>query len=171
MTGALIGGGVSLYRGNPWSTVARDAGIGFGVGVFSTIPGGGPIATGLRAGLASGNGNVLQQGLDRGFENIDPKEAAAAATLGALVGGTARVGAERLIPNRNIPGLPASHPLVQQGRAVAQQGSEAAAKPMRDAAALAASTGLGASVAGAQAVAEAALRTTPEIERKQSESP
>lgn len=149
--GVVISGGSSYLKGNDARTVFRDALIGGGVGVMSTIPGGGPIATGLRAGFASGGGDALTQALDRGPANVDLLQSAKEALLGAFVGGVAKRGADAMIPDRGLPGLPASHPLVREGRALPQAGTEATSAPLRNATEVGGAAVIGGSVAGARA--------------------
>lgn len=150
--GMVIGGGASYLKGNDFGTVVRDGLIGGGVGFFSTLPGGGPIAAGLRAGLASGGGDALTQAADKGVANIDLRQSAKEAVIGGLVGGVAKRGADAIVPHRSLPGLPASHPLVREGRALPQLGTEAAAAPVRDATEVAGGAVIGGSVAAARAL-------------------
>lgn len=167
IAGAVIGGGASYLKGNGFGTVARDAAIGAGVGMFSTIPGGGPIATGIRAGFASGAGDVLTQASDKGVANVDLSQSAKEAVIGGLVGGFAKRGADALVPNRGVPGLPESHPLVREGRALPQQGTEAAAAPVRNATEVAGGALIGGSVAGARALStQPATASTPPPEEQ-----
>lgn len=150
IAGALIGGGGSYLSGNSTKTVIRDTLIGFGVGTLSTIPGGGALAVGIRSGLASAAGDASSQALENGVKNIDSARTLKAGVLGMAVGGAAKGVADRMVPNKNIPGLPQSHPLVREGRAIAQSGSETRAGPIRNATEVATAGGTGAAVTGAQ---------------------
>lgn len=152
VAGLVIGGGASYLKGNGLRTVARDALIGGAVGFFSAIPGGGPIATGLRAGFASGLGDAVTQASEKGIANVDLSQSAKEAAIGGLVGGAAKRGADAMVPNRALPGLPASHPLVREGRALPQRGTEAVAAPLRDAAEVAGGALIGGSVAATRAM-------------------
>ncbi|KGQ19779.1 Wall-associated protein [Lysobacter dokdonensis DS-58] len=151
VAGALISGGASFLKGNDSGTIFRDAMVGGAVGMLSTIPGGGAIAAGVRAGLASGGGDAFTQAMDKGVANVDLKQSAKEVVVGGLTGGVAKGSVDKLIPNRGIPGLPSSHPLVREGRAIAQAGSEARDSAVRDAAEVAGGAVIGGSVAGTRA--------------------
>ena len=165
LAGAVIGGGASYLKGNDHRTVVRDTLIGGAVGAASTIPGGGAIATGIRAGFAAGAGDAATQASDKGIANIDLLQSAREAAIGALVGGIAKRGADAMVPNRNLPGLPASHPLVRQGRALPRSGTEATAASIRDATEVAGGALIGGSVAAARAMSSGPNPQRPEDRR------
>lgn len=150
--GAIISGGSSYLKGNDLRTVAKDAAIGGIVGVVSTIPGGGALAVGIRAGLASGAGDAVSQAYDKGIRNVDLKQSLGEGIVAGVTAGIVKGKVDDLIPNRGIPGLPGHHPLVREGRALAQPGSEFATRPIRDATELAAGSAVSASVAAANVV-------------------
>ena len=151
IAGAIISGGISIYNGNSAGTVLKDAAIGGAVGALSTIPGGGPSAVALRAGLASAAGDTTSHIIDKGINNVDTIQSLEAGLVGAVVGGLAKGAADNIVPNRNIPGLSSSHPLVREGRAIPQAGSEATAAPARNATELGVSATIGGAVGAAQA--------------------
>lgn len=146
--GALVGGFTSWSEGNSIGTIARDAGIGGAVGLLSTVPGGGVVATAVRAGFASSLGDVTIQAIENG--EVDAMQVVTAGAAGALTGGMGRGLANRLIPDRGIQDYSSTSQLVREGRAVADFGSEVVDAPVRDNTTVVAATVIGGLVSGAQ---------------------
>ena len=132
LIGGLTAGGAAVLAGGDLSTVLTNTAIGIGAGVLTTIPGLNAYGAAALGGVVGAGANVLGQGLESGFGCIDTTEAIVAGLAGTLAGGIGNRFANRLVPNRNLPGNPTQ--FVRQGQAPRQlpnPSSESIAGPAR----------------------------------------
>ena len=94
----ILSGGEGTYGE---SAGAFTSGAIAGVAAVNIPETAGASVTAIAAGGASAAGNAVQQGVDKGVNNIDLKEVATHGVLGAALGGVLH----KLIPNTPIPGL------------------------------------------------------------------